>query len=77
MSLDWHHVSAICIGALAVTLLSRKVDYAILILTYLVRRQGHRPSAREIADSLGLSRPFAAKRGMIVPSLQSDLANWF
>lgn len=42
------------------TLLSRKLDYAILILAYLAHRQGHRPSAREIAASLGLSRPFVA-----------------
>lgn len=41
------------------TLLSRKVDYALLILSYL----HHRPEggcAREIADRLSLSRPFAA-----------------
>ena len=41
------------------TLLSRKADYALLILSYL----HHRPeggNAREIADQYGLSRPFAA-----------------
>jgi len=41
------------------TLLSRKVDYALLILSYL----HHRPeggSAREIAERLALSRPFVA-----------------
>src|SRR5271170_2106299 len=41
------------------TLLSRKVDYALLILSYL----HHRPDggcAREIAERLGLSRPFVA-----------------
>jgi Rrf2 family protein len=43
-----------------VNLLSRKLDYGILILTYLIHRQGSRPSAREIATNLGLSRPFVA-----------------
>ena len=41
------------------TLLSRKVDYALLILSYL----HHRPEggcAREIAERFGLSRPFVA-----------------
>lgn len=41
------------------TLLSRKVDYALLILSYL----HHRPDggcAREIAERLSLSRPFVA-----------------
>jgi Rrf2 family cysteine metabolism transcriptional repressor len=40
-------------------LLSRKVDYALLILSYL----HHRPeggSAREVAERFGLSRPFVA-----------------
>jgi Rrf2 family protein len=41
------------------TLLNRKIDYALLILCYL----HHRPeggSAREIAAHFGISRPFAA-----------------
>src|ERR1700722_19569979 len=41
------------------TLLNRKVDYALLILCYLYHRvEGG--SAREIADHFGISRAFAA-----------------
>lgn len=43
----------------AVTLLSRKADYALLILSHLY----HRPTggnARTIAEAFGLSRPFVA-----------------
>jgi Rrf2 family protein len=46
-------------GVLAVALFSRKVDYALLILSYL----HHRPEggcAREIAERFGLKPPFAA-----------------
>jgi Rrf2 family transcriptional regulator, cysteine metabolism repressor len=40
-------------------LMSRKVDYAILVLSYLHERaQGG--CAREVADHFGLSRPFVA-----------------
>ena len=40
-------------------LLSRKADYALLILSYL---NEHRPggNAREVAEQFGLSRPFVA-----------------
>jgi Rrf2 family protein len=41
------------------TLLNRKVDYALLILCYLYHRAAG-GSAREIADHFGISRPFAA-----------------
>jgi Rrf2 family cysteine metabolism transcriptional repressor len=41
------------------TLLSRKVDYALLILSYLHRR-AEGGSAREIAARFGLSRSFVA-----------------
>ena len=41
------------------TLLSRKVDYALLILSYL-HRHAEGGSAREIAARFGLSRPFVA-----------------
>jgi Rrf2 family protein len=41
------------------TLLSRKVDYALLILSYLHRR-AEGGSAREIAARFELSRPFVA-----------------
>src|SRR4051794_22001873 len=41
------------------TLLNRKVDYALLILCYLYHR-ANGGSAREIADHFGISRPFAA-----------------
>jgi len=42
----------------AMTLLSRKADYALLILQYLhVQSTGN---AREIAEKFGLSRPFVA-----------------
>jgi Rrf2 family protein len=41
------------------TLLSRKVDYAILILSWLARRT-EGGSAREIAEAFALSRPFVA-----------------
>jgi Rrf2 family transcriptional regulator, cysteine metabolism repressor len=40
-------------------LLSRKTDYALLILAYLQRQEGG-ASAREIADQYQLSRPFVA-----------------
>jgi Rrf2 family protein len=39
------------------TLLSRKVDYALLILSYLYRQSG---TARGIAERFGLSRSFTA-----------------
>ncbi len=39
------------------TLLSRKVEYALLILWYLHHKPG---TARAIADRFGLSRPFVA-----------------
>ena len=39
------------------TLLSRKADYALLILSYLYARPG---TARAIAEKFGLSRPFVA-----------------
>ena len=39
------------------TLLSRKADYALLILSYLHDRPG---TARAVADQFGLSRPFVA-----------------
>jgi DNA-binding IscR family transcriptional regulator len=42
-----------------VTLLSRKADYALLILSYLYGRPGS-GSARAIADQFGLSKPFVA-----------------
>jgi Rrf2 family protein len=41
------------------TLLSRKVDYALLILSYLYR-QPEGGSAREVAAQFGLSRSFVA-----------------
>lgn len=41
------------------TLLSRKVDYALLILCYL-HHKGSGACAREIAEHLQLSRPFVA-----------------
>ncbi len=41
------------------TLLNRKVDYALLILCYLYHR-AEGGSAREIADHFGISRAFAA-----------------
>jgi Rrf2 family protein len=44
-------------GGRAVTLLSRKADYALLILSYLHQKPG---TARAIADQFGLSRPFVA-----------------
>jgi Rrf2 family protein len=40
-----------------VTLLSRKADYALLILSYLHDRPG---TARAVAEKFGLSRPFVA-----------------
>lgn len=40
-------------------ILTRKVDYAILVLSYLHRRSAG-VSARELADRLRLSRPFVA-----------------
>ena len=40
-------------------LISRKVDYAILALVHLMRTTGG-SSAREVAQSYGLSRPFVA-----------------
>lgn len=39
------------------TLLSRKADYALLILSYLYQRPG---TARAIAEKFGISRPFVA-----------------
>lgn len=39
------------------TLLSRKADYALLILSYLYEKPG---TARAIAEKFGLSRPFVA-----------------
>ncbi len=39
------------------TLLSRKADYALLILSYLHDRPG---TARAVAEKFGLSRPFVA-----------------
>lgn len=44
-------------GGRAVTLMSRKADYALLILSYLNERPG---TARVIADRFHLSRPFVA-----------------
>ena len=41
------------------TLLSRKADYALLILSSLHRKAGG-GNAREIAEQFGLSRPFVA-----------------
>ncbi len=41
------------------TFLSRKVDYSLLIMSILHRR-GSGASAREIAESFALSRPFVA-----------------
>lgn len=41
------------------TLLSRKIDYALLILCYLHHKNGG-ASAREIAEHFRLSRPFVA-----------------
>ena len=41
------------------TLLSRKADYALLILSHLHARSGG-GNARTIADKFGLSRPFVA-----------------
>jgi Rrf2 family protein len=40
-----------------VTLLSRKADYALLILSYLYRQPG---TARAIHEKFGLSKPFVA-----------------
>jgi Rrf2 family protein len=40
-----------------VTLLSRKADYALLILSYLHEKTG---TARAVAEKFGLSRPFVA-----------------
>ena len=40
------------------TLLSRKADYALLILSYLHTQAGG--TARAIAEQFGLSRPFVA-----------------
>ncbi|MCS7047199.1 MAG: Rrf2 family transcriptional regulator [Gemmataceae bacterium] len=40
-------------------LLSRKCDYALLLLCYL-HHKTHGASAREIADHFGISRPFVA-----------------
>jgi Rrf2 family transcriptional regulator, cysteine metabolism repressor len=39
------------------TLLSRKADYALLILSYLHQKPG---TARAVAEKFGLSRPFVA-----------------
>lgn len=39
------------------TLLSRKADYALLILSYLYQKPG---TARAIAEKFGLSKPFVA-----------------
>lgn len=39
------------------TLLSRKADYALLILSYLYQRPG---TARAVAEKFGISRPFIA-----------------
>jgi Rrf2 family transcriptional regulator, cysteine metabolism repressor len=44
-------------GGQAVTLLSRKADYALLILSYLHQKMG---TARAIAEKLGLGRSFVA-----------------
>lgn len=41
------------------TLLSRKADYALLILSFLHRKETS-GNAREIAERFGLSRPFVA-----------------
>lgn len=41
------------------TLLSRKADYALLILSFLHAKGGN-GNAREIAERFGLSRPFVA-----------------
>ena len=41
------------------TLLSRKADYALLILSHLYQHRGG-DNAREIAERFGLSRPFVA-----------------
>ena len=41
------------------TLLNRKIDYALLILCYL-HRKNEGGCAREIADHYGISRPFVA-----------------
>jgi len=40
-----------------VTLLSRKADYALLILSYLYQKPG---TARAIAEKFGISKPFVA-----------------
>jgi Rrf2 family cysteine metabolism transcriptional repressor len=42
------------------TFLSRKVDYALLILSYLHRHQPAGASAHKIAEHYGLGRPFVA-----------------
>ena len=47
------------IGRAVVTLLSRKTDYALLILSLLSREQAG-ASAHKIADQFGLSRAFTA-----------------
>src|SRR5215471_1396159 len=52
----------------AVTLLSRKADYALLILSYLHQRPGG-GTARAVAEKFGLSRPFVAN---ILKELCSD-----
>lgn len=41
------------------TLLSRKADYALLILSYLHQKQGG-GTARAVAEKFGLGRPFVA-----------------
>lgn len=43
-----------------ITLLSRKVDYALLILSHLHERQHQGQSAREIAERFNLSKAFIA-----------------
>src|SRR5262249_6942649 len=46
-------------GSVSMPLLSRKVDYALLILAYLHREPGG-GCARQISERFGLSRPFVA-----------------
>lgn len=46
-------------GINLMTLLSRKADYALLILSFLHHKAGN-GNAREIAEKFGLSRPFVA-----------------
>jgi Rrf2 family transcriptional regulator, cysteine metabolism repressor len=56
----YHYYIAIPdLGSVRMTLLNRKVDYALLILSYLYRRT-EGGSAREIADRFELSRAFVA-----------------